>query len=156
MKKKMIMGINDMADPSISIVRDGKIIFYIEEERLTRIKHSHNQFPIKSIKVALKKFNIKINDLQAITYNWDFNKYQNGFMKNFFSQIRKQYLVDKKTLSWQNKRLKYRNLFNFKKKLKNYFHKEFNTKHLPKIYFYSHHYVHAFQSFKHSMFKVFG
>ncbi len=153
MKKKMIMGINDMADPSISIVRDGKIIFYIEEERLTRVKHSHNQFPIKSIKVALKKFNIKINDLQAITYNWDFNKYQNGFMKNFFSQIRTQYSVDKKTLSWQNKRLKYRNLFNFKKKLKNYFHKEFNTKQLPKIYFYSHHYVHAFQSFKHSMFK---
>ena len=39
MSKKLIMGISDMADPSVSIVQNGKISFYIEEERLTRIKN---------------------------------------------------------------------------------------------------------------------
>ena len=45
----MILGINDMVDPSISLVKNGKLLFYIEEERLNRIKHSHNIFPLKSI-----------------------------------------------------------------------------------------------------------
>ena len=30
----MILGINDMVDPSISLVKNGKLLFYIEEERL--------------------------------------------------------------------------------------------------------------------------
>ena len=63
MSKKLIMGISDMADPSVSIVQNGKIAFYIEEERLTRIKHSHNQFPINSIKLALKNLNIKTGNV---------------------------------------------------------------------------------------------
>ena len=61
----MILGINDMVDPSISLVKNGKLLFYIEEERLNRIKHSHNIFPLKSIEVALKKFKISINDLEC-------------------------------------------------------------------------------------------
>ena len=82
MRKKFIMGINDMADPSVTIVKNGKILFYIEEERLTRIKHSHNQFPINSIKVALKTLNIQMSDLQAISYNWNFKKYDCLSQKN--------------------------------------------------------------------------
>ena len=63
-----------MADPSVCIVKDGKVVFYIEEERLTRIKHSHNSFPIKSIKESFKYLNISFNNIQAISYNWNFNK----------------------------------------------------------------------------------
>ena len=70
----MILGINDMVDPSVSLVEDGKLLFYVEEERLNRIKHSHNIFPIKSIETALKKFNISVNDLECIAYNWNFKK----------------------------------------------------------------------------------
>ena len=67
--------------------------------------------------------------------------------------MRKKYKVDQNTIDWQNKRLRTRNLKNLKKKIKDYLCKELGTEILPKIVFYSHHYVHAFQSFKHSNFK---
>ena len=121
----MILGINDMVDPSVSLVEDGKLLFYVEEERLNRIKHSHNIFPIKSIETALKKFNISVNDLECIAYNWNFNKYTNGHMANIFRDLNSKYDVDPLTKKWQSERLKNRNLANFKKKLElnlNFFH----------------------------------
>ena len=152
MKKKYILGINDLADPSISIVRNGRVIFYCEEERLTRIKHSHNMFPILSIKQAFKTLKISLSDIECITYNWNLRKYENGMMKNFFKSLRTKYKIDKNTLLWQNNRLKNRNKINFVKKLNFNLKKHFTYKKLPKVKFFSHHYVHAFQSFKHSNF----
>ena len=60
--KKYILGINDFTDPSIAIIKNGSILFYIEEERLNRIKHSHNVFPIKSIIEAFNYLNISFKD----------------------------------------------------------------------------------------------
>jgi len=149
----MILGINDMVDPSVSLVEDGKLLFYVEEERLNRIKHSHNIFPIKSIETALKKFNISVNDLECIAYNWNFNKYSNGHMANIFRDLNSKYDVDPLTKKWQSERLKNRNLANFKKKLELNLRKKFNFSKLPPIKFFSHHYVHAYQSHLHSGFE---
>ncbi len=150
---KMILGINDMVDPSISLVKDGKLLFYVEEERLNRIKHSHNIFPIKSIEMALKRFDISIDDLQCISYNWDFDKYSGGYMKNFFRKFNTKYRVDQNTIKWQKERLNKRNLINFKKKLEFNLRKKFEFSKLPPIKFFSHHFVHAFQSHFHSGFR---
>ena len=114
--KKYILGINDFTDPSIAIVRNGEVKFYIEEERLNRIKHSHNIFPTKSINEAFKYLGISFKDIKAIAYNWDFNKYKNGHLKQFFFSLNKKYKIDKNTKNWQIERLKNRNLKNFKKK----------------------------------------
>ncbi len=149
----MILGINDMADPSVSLVKNGQLIFYIEEERLNRVKHSHNIFPIRSIKAALKYYNISFNEIEYIAYNWNFKKYENGSMENFFRRLNKEYNSDVATKKWQRERLKKRNLENFKKKVFLNLKKNFNIKKLPKIKFYSHHYVHAFQSHYQSGFK---
>jgi carbamoyltransferase len=151
--KKYILGINDLGDPSISIVKNGKIVFYIEEERLNRIKHSNNIFPIRSIKEAFRYLNISFNDIQAIAYNWNFNKYQNGYLESFFLNLNKKYKVDKISKKWQLDRLKNRNLTNFRNKIKKNIFSEFGIIKTPKILFYSHHYVHAYQSFIHSNFK---
>ena len=142
-----------MADPSVCIVKDGKVVFYIEEERLTRIKHSHNSFPIKSIKESFKYLNISFNNIQAISYNWNFNKYQNGHMAQYFKKINKTFTVDAATKKWQIQRIKNRNLKNFEDKIKKNIFSEFGKLKIPKILFFSHHYVHAFQSFIHSGFK---
>ena len=149
----MILGINDMVDPSISLVKDGKLLFYVEEERLNRIKHSHNIFPIKSIEVALKKFNISISDLDCIAYNWNFKKYSHGHMKNFFKKFNLKFKVDDNTIKWQQDRLNNRSLKNFKKKLELNLREKFIFSKLPLIKFFSHHYVHAFQSHFHSGFN---
>ena len=100
----MILGINDMADPSVSLVKNGQLIFYIEEERLNRVKHSHNIFPIRSIKAALKYYNISFNEIEYIAYNWNFKKYENGSMENFFRRLNKEYNSDVATKKWQNKK----------------------------------------------------
>lgn len=151
--KKYILGINDFTDPSIAIIRNGSVEFYIEEERLNRIKHSHNVFPIKSIKEAFNYLNISFKDIEAIAYNWDFKKYQNGHLKKFFSDLNKKFRIDENTKSWQNERLKSRNLRNFKKKLEKNLFAEFGFFKIPKILFYQHHYVHAYQSYVHSGFN---
>ena len=151
--KKYILGINDLGDPSISIVKNGRIVFHIEEERLNRIKHSNNIFPIKSIKEAFKYLDISFKDIQAITYNWNFRKYQNGHLKKFFYNLNNRFEVDNYTKVWQSERLKNRTLSNFKKKIEKNIYTEFGIIKIPKILFYSHHYVHAFQSYIHSGFK---
>lgn len=60
------LGINFYGQPSsAAIVKNGKLIFAIEEERLTRKKQDGN-FPIKSIKACLKFLEISIEDVDAI------------------------------------------------------------------------------------------
>lgn len=69
----LILGINgslicnENHDTSVALFKDGKIIENIEEERLTRVKHSFNQgFPINSLKYILDKYNLTLNDIDII------------------------------------------------------------------------------------------
>ena len=60
------LGINYFGQPSsASIVKNGKLVFAIEEERLSRIKQD-GSFPIKSINACLKYLGIKIDSVDAI------------------------------------------------------------------------------------------
>jgi len=62
-----ILGINAYhGDSSAAIIKDGKIISAIEEERIRRIKHWAG-FPSESIKFCLKDANISIEDIDYIT-----------------------------------------------------------------------------------------
>ena len=36
-------------DSAVALIKDGKILFALQEERFTRIKHDHN-FPTQSLK----------------------------------------------------------------------------------------------------------
>ena len=67
-----IIGINSYhPDSSACIIKDGKLISAIEEERLTvRIKH-WSGFPTLSIKHCLKEANIKLSDVSYISINRD-------------------------------------------------------------------------------------
>lgn len=48
------------------LLKDGKIVAFVEEERLNRIKHSPNIAPLKSIEFCLKEANIKLSDVDII------------------------------------------------------------------------------------------
>ena len=66
-----IIGINSYhPDSSACIIKDGKLISAVEEERLTRIKH-WSGFPTLSIKHCLKEANIKLSDVSYISINRD-------------------------------------------------------------------------------------
>jgi carbamoyltransferase len=66
-----ILGINGgvrmgYQDISATLIKDGKILFAIEEERLNRIKFSPGQLPEMSIEECLKQAGISIRDVDII------------------------------------------------------------------------------------------
>lgn len=54
-------------DSAVALVKDGKIIFAIEEERLSRIKHDNN-FPSRALDFCLEQTNLKPDDIDIIAY----------------------------------------------------------------------------------------
>ena len=78
-----ILGLNVFhADTSACIIKDGKIISAVEEERFTRIKH-FSGFPKNSIDFCLKEADINLSNLDVIAVNY--NKNYNFKEKLFFS-----------------------------------------------------------------------
>ncbi len=71
--------------PAACLLKDGKLILFMEEERLVRAKQASNYFPSKSISHCLKEGNIGINDIDYIAFGWDSNLYR---FKYPFFQIR--------------------------------------------------------------------
>src|SRR3989344_9153389 len=54
-------------DSAAALIQDGKVIFAVEEERFTRIKHD-NAFPFQAVKACLAYKNLAINDISYIAY----------------------------------------------------------------------------------------
>ena len=55
----IILGLHFGHDASVTLLKDGKIIFCIEKERVSRIRHVIG-LNFSDIKLCLKKFNVKI------------------------------------------------------------------------------------------------
>jgi len=65
-----ILGISSYAhDSSCALIRDGKIRFFVEEERLNREKHTW-KFPQKAIEQCLEYEGISMKDVDAVTFFW--------------------------------------------------------------------------------------
>ena len=84
-----IIGINGSFyrghDPSVTIVKDGRVTFACEEERLNRIKHSPGWMPVRSIKAALAFENITIRDVDFVVYYTNTYKDIENILKSFFN-----------------------------------------------------------------------
>ena len=61
-------------DSSAALIKDGKIISAVQEERFTRVKHD-NSFPIESIKYILKNSDIQLSEIHSIVF------YEKPFLK---------------------------------------------------------------------------
>jgi len=65
-----ILGFNCFGhDSAAAIIIDDKIVFAVEEERLIRKKH-YGGIPIESIKECLRYTNLKLSDIDHITFFW--------------------------------------------------------------------------------------
>ena len=60
-----ILGIHIGHDSSASLIKDGKIVADVQEERFTRIKH-YCGIPFKSLQYVLESQNITIEDIEAV------------------------------------------------------------------------------------------
>tara|TARA_Y100001970_G_scaffold286912_1_gene410256 strand:- start:1074 stop:2849 length:1776 start_codon:yes stop_codon:yes gene_type:complete len=63
------LGLSTMGSSSACIFRDGKLLFAVEEERLSRIKNDAS-FPVLSIKECLLRTNISIKEVNYICIYW--------------------------------------------------------------------------------------
>lgn len=78
----IILGLNILhGDSAACLIKDGKLIAAVEEERFNRTKHS-SEFPINSIKYCLAAGNINIQNVNIITVNSKSS--YNFFHKIFF------------------------------------------------------------------------
>lgn len=73
-------------DSAAILIKDGKIVCGIEEERLTRIKHDNN-FPFKAIEFCLNQEKIKIDQVDYVVFYekplLKFERILDEFIKNY-------------------------------------------------------------------------
>jgi carbamoyltransferase len=77
-----IIGLHNDEDAGVCLLKDGKILDVINEERLTR-KKLHKGFPLRSLDYILKKNNLKLSDINYFAYGWHSKK------KNFYEYTKK-------------------------------------------------------------------
>lgn len=72
-----ILGINGLGVlPSASLVVNGKLVVFAEEERFTRYKGSFGLMPMQATRFCLEFAGIQLKDIDYIAFGWDCKKYR--------------------------------------------------------------------------------
>ena len=128
-------------DSSVALLKNGEIIYAIEEEKLTRIKHD-NTFPENAIKSCLSYCNLEIGDIDYIGfYEKPFIKFEN-FIKNSIHTYPFWYYG---FIKWIKEWLMYKLFFKHILKKKTWYAKE--------VIYIDHHLSHASGAFFSSWYK---
>ena len=72
-KDMLVLGISgNLHDSAVALVEDGRILFAIEEERLSRQKYaSLNSFPVRAIRYTLDRAGLSPEDLDEFAFFWN-------------------------------------------------------------------------------------
>ena len=99
-----ILGLNVFhADTSACIVKNGRLLSAVEEERFTRVKH-FSGFPRNSIDFCLNEAGLSVSDIDYICVNYNKNyNFKEKFLfsiKNFYTSsfFRRAFFFKKKIL----------------------------------------------------------
>ncbi|NHB89170.1 carbamoyltransferase [Photorhabdus tasmaniensis] len=98
----IILGINSFFEhPSVALLKDGKLLYAIEDERITRIKHGKSYTPYKtyvpfdSIYAALKYTGIHSSEIDEVAYSYSsklhYKQLINCFLGKRRSSFREEY-----------------------------------------------------------------
>jgi len=92
-----ILGINPAGphiplshDPSACLLKDGKLIAAVEEERFVRVKKAWRYFPVNSIAYCMQIADLDISDLDCISICLDPSTYKKAFFLNLYRILRSQ------------------------------------------------------------------
>ncbi len=73
----IVLGISPFGqNPAASILVDGKLVAFAEEERFIRIKSAFGKFPGRAISYCLSEAGISLADVKRISVGWESNKYR--------------------------------------------------------------------------------
>lgn len=73
----LILGLSTFGyNPAACLVRDGRLLAFVEEERFLRIKGATGRFPGKSITYCLRQAGVRLDDVDVIAIGWNALKYR--------------------------------------------------------------------------------
>lgn len=129
-------------NPSATLLKDGKIVAIVEEERLNRIKTSPNALPTKSAAECLKIAKITLDDVEGIGFAWDCERYSKE-MPAFFERTFAQYEVDEHSRLHNDLLVNLYHPVRIREALQLSLGHLSKTRTLPPITFFPHHLCHA-------------
>jgi len=148
-----LLGIfHSYSDPSAALVIDGKVIAFVEEERLLRVKHANSYFPTLAINNVLKAGNLSINDIDRIVQAWDCPAYDDGQMQAIYDEINKRYPTDDADRAYQKRHLGQLSASSQKGIIQQNLKKYFGDQKFPPVEFVKHHLSHATMAYWQSPF----
>ena len=142
MKDGYILGLNIYhGDSSACIMKNGEIIFAIEEERINRIKHWAG-FPLESVKLCLEHANISLSQVDYLAINT--NPLSNiwGKIKFGITNLNSYKLIIKKLI-----------IRNKKNSIDKILKEIFDTTKIPQIKYFDHHLCHIASAYFPSKFE---
>lgn len=149
-----IVGLHNDEDSGVCLLKDGKILDIINEERLTR-KKLQSGFPEKSLNYILRKNRLSIKKIDYFAYGWHSKKNdqsQYHYISKLIGRLSECNLKNPKILDLIFERIKVefsRDTATFEKFFNSL--KKFNIP-LEKVRFFDHHQSHAWSAFAPSPF----
>jgi carbamoyltransferase len=141
-------------NPSAGIVSDGGIEIFIEEERLNRIKHASQMFPIRAILRCLEETSVSLNDIDGIAYPWDLDAYiPSGEVESHYRSVNELYPPDSATLRWQKQNLGRYGRDSVNERIRFNIQRHIAEARIPPLYCANHHKAHAWAALIGSGFK---
>lgn len=140
-------------NPAVAIVSGGRVLAYMEEERLNRIKHSPRVYPLRALQSCLTQAGITPRDVTGIAVNWNTPAYSDGSMEAFFAGMARRWPIDGATRAWQKHVLGYFGDEATRQRHARHWLRAFGDRPVPRVFALPHHYTHAVQAFLQSPFE---
>ena len=136
-------------DPAAALIEDGRVVAYVEEERLLRNKHAANLFPIRSIEACLALGGVGLGGIDAIVYGWDAPRYGSGEMARFYEEVNARFPPDAATRRWQQRNVGLFTPAALRRTLESNLVRHFGVApaEVPPLHFHPHHRSHAAAAF---------
>ena len=135
------------SDPSAALIVDDTVVAFVEEERLSRVKHASGAFPTRAIRSVLKHGGLALTDVGAIVQAWDCTKYDNGQVERHYDEINRSYPTTDADRAYQHNLLRQNRSETQRALIRRALRHEFGDVELPEIHFVNHHLAHACASF---------
>ncbi|WP_422752213.1 carbamoyltransferase [Micromonospora sp. WMMD708] len=81
-----VLGINQHHDSAAGLVHDGRIVAFVEEERVSRVKHD-GTFPARAIRECLATAGITLAEVDHVAYFWQARKEVTHALKHFVTHL---------------------------------------------------------------------